>query len=290
VEEPGCVTLTPEQALNFTRSRYFQKFEDGDWVSDPLSDLGRIQRQQAFLRAALDRAISKGVRNPFTLNELVTVAKNSVTLDDSFKGKQIVDLGVEFRDFNPDSLEMFSPPVTRAMKGGADVLLLEDAEAQPILDRFRGVSPEDDIRASTSVEVRNGTGVSGQGSATLTALKDHGFFTVRSVDSNNFAGETTVVLYQPGQEAKAVEVARYVDGPLRFQEDTGLTDVTVAVVTGEGFVGIRTEPADPASLEAKLPTTTTLPDTPTTEPDAPTTTTTVANQFVPTTPEGVSCG
>ncbi len=293
IEEPGCITLDPDQALALTRSRYFEKFENGRWQQDPIADLGRIQRQQLFMRAALKRAISKGVRNPFTLNELVSVAQNSVRLDDTFTGGQIVDLGMEFRDFNPDSLVMFTAPVVNAGFARTSALKLVDADAQPILDIFRGASVEGDTNASTAVEIRNGTGVAGQGSATLGAFADLGFFAVRSIDANSSEDPTiTVVRFQPGQEAKAVEVARHIDGPFRFQEDTGLIDVNVAVVTGDGFVGVRAEPVDAAAVEAKLPTTTTttaLPDMPTAV-ESTTTTTVEDNPFVPTIPEGVSCG
>ncbi len=292
IDDPGCITLDPDQALALARSRYFEKYEDGRWSTDGSSDLGRIQRQQLFMKAAMRRAISKGVRNPLTLNALVSVAQNSVQLDDTFTGGQIVDLGLEFRTFNPDSLQMYTPPVSGTTIGGASVLKLDEAGARPIFDIFRGINPDGDIKGTTFVEVRNGTGVSGQGSETLAAFEDLGFVPIRSVDSNNFAGDTTVVLYQPGQEAKAIEVARYIDGPLRFQDDVGLTDVNVAVVTGEGFVGIRSTPVDEAAIEAEMPTTTTtsVSDTPgVVEPD-PSATTTTTNPFVPETPEGVSCG
>ena len=43
------------------------------WQLDPSGDLGRINRQQYFLRVALKRAISKGVRNPATLRRLVDI-------------------------------------------------------------------------------------------------------------------------------------------------------------------------------------------------------------------------
>lgn len=290
VEEPGCITLDPDQALGLNRSRYFEKYENDKWRSDPLSDLGRIQRQQVFIRAALKRAVNKGVRNPFTLNELVNVAKKSVKIDDSFTGSDIVNLGMEFRNFNPDSLVLYSPPVVGFTgSGGASLLKLGDG-AEAVFDVFRGVSDEDDLIGATTVEVRNGSGVSGQGAEALDAFGALGFTTVRSIDSNNFPGPDTVVLFAPGQEAKAVEVARYIDGPLRFQEDTGLTDVNIAVVTGDAFVGIRAEPVDAGPLEAQLPTSTTTTSESTSVTEAPTTTTTTApNSFIPEPPPGITC-
>lgn len=287
VDEPGCVTLTPDQALDFSRARHLEKFEDGRWISDPQSDLSRIQRQQAFIKAALKRAIDKGVRNPFTLNRLINVGTRSVTLDDSFTTRQIIDLGLELRDFDPDSLVLYSPPVVRYItSGGADVLQLDGSGAQAIFDVFRG---KDDLKGTTWIEVRNGTGVAGQGQQVLDQYGALGFVAMRATDSTDFAGSETVVLYQPGQRDKAVEAARYIDGPLGFQEDAGLTEVNVAVVTGNGFNGIRTEPVDAASLEALLPTTTVVVDPG--DPDVAEEPATIEpNQFVPATPPGITCG
>ena len=70
----GCWTLDGTQALAFARARKdYQVFRDGEWQLDPSGDLGRINRQQYFLRVALKRAISKGIRNPATLRRLVDI-------------------------------------------------------------------------------------------------------------------------------------------------------------------------------------------------------------------------
>ena len=59
------------QALAYVRSRYYESFKDGKWQIDPTSDLGRIKRQQYFLRtlarrgAAHERARAvEGARHP----------------------------------------------------------------------------------------------------------------------------------------------------------------------------------------------------------------------------------
>ena len=54
--------LNGAQALALSRSRYFQYYDNGEWNSDPTSDIGRIERQNLIIAAALDKA--KSTYNP----------------------------------------------------------------------------------------------------------------------------------------------------------------------------------------------------------------------------------
>ena len=55
--QPGCQKLDGVQSLAYARSRYYEEFRDGEWRIDPRSDLGRIERQQLFMRAAVNGAL-----------------------------------------------------------------------------------------------------------------------------------------------------------------------------------------------------------------------------------------
>ncbi len=293
VEEPGCVTLDPDQALAFARSRYFQIYENGRWRFDESSDFGRISRQQTFIRASMKRAVAKGVRNPFTLNQLIGVGQQSVTLDNSLTTEQIVDLGMQFRDFDPDQLDIYTVPGRDATTaGGAAVVYVDEKAAQPIFDLFRGVDTGADAVPTARVEVRNGSGTSGQGRAALDALASAGFVPVGSSDASDFAYPTTVIRYAPGQELAAAHVARFVDGTPEFEEDPSLADeADVVLVTGQDFTAIRTQPRSLDDFQAFLGSTTTTAveaATPGTDEGGGTTTTLVGD--VPTTPEGITCG
>jgi polyisoprenyl-teichoic acid--peptidoglycan teichoic acid transferase len=296
VDAPGCVTLDPDQALAYARSRTFQIFDEDrqQWVLDPNHDLGRIERQQRFIQAALRRAIDKGVRNPFTLNQLIGVGQRSVTLDDQLTTQQIVDLGLQFRDFDPDRLVLYTAPSVSEMRGDAAAQILIDSEAQPIFDLFRGVDAADDVVPSVRVGVQNGSGIAGQGRLALDGLAEHGFVAVRSMDAPNFDYRTSVVKYAPGQELEAAHVARFLDGdPLFEEDDTLASDLNVVLVTGADFVDVRAEPRpldDFGSFLDQVSTTVTTSDdagSPGMPPPPP-----VGEEesFVPETPVGVSCG
>ena len=50
-------------------------------ISDQTADLGRITRQQIFIRRAVSKAVSKGLTNPVVLNDLVSAGVDNVRLD-----------------------------------------------------------------------------------------------------------------------------------------------------------------------------------------------------------------
>lgn len=139
--DPGCVSLDSVQALAFARSRHFEIQVDGRWREDATGDFGRIERQQLFIRAALKKAVDRGVRNPFVLKDLLGVAQKNVTLDSQYTVQDIVDLGSQFRNFDPDTLQTFTVPGEPTFVGAASVVMMDSKAAQPILDIFRGIAP-----------------------------------------------------------------------------------------------------------------------------------------------------
>ena len=160
VDAPGCYTLNGTDALAYARSRHFETKTGNNgktWVGDSSSDFGRIARQQQFIKLALKRAIAKGVRNPFVLNQLIGVAQGNVTLDDAVTTKDLLDLGSQFKNFDPDALQVYTPPATgKVTSAGADVLILDNAAAQPIFDLFRAKGDTANPLRAIQVGVTNG--------------------------------------------------------------------------------------------------------------------------------------
>jgi LCP family protein required for cell wall assembly len=292
IPEAGCYTLDPTTALAFARGREYQVYRDGRWRTDPSTDLGRIERQQFFIQQALQRAVEKGARSPGTLRRLVELGVNNVTLDDELRPKDILGLGRRFKNFNPANLERFSLPVVDKVVGGAMVLDLQVAEAQPILDLFRGVEPGTIAPAAVRVQVLNGSGTPRQASEVTAALVTAGF--VSEAPSDAEQRPSTLVRFLPGKTAEARLVARYLEGPVEFEEAADLAgDVTV--VTGSDFTTVLGEPKPESEVgepESSAPsTTTTLPgSTTTTAPTDDATATPPAADFVPDeVPEGMDC-
>jgi LCP family protein required for cell wall assembly len=288
ITKPGCVTLDGVEGLAFARSRYFQTEQNGVWEYDPTSDIGRIARQQQFIKLALKRAIAKGARNPFVVTRLIGTAEADVTLDDQLTTGDLVSLAEQFRNFDPNSLEVYTPPTTGSVIGGADVLLLDTVGAQPIFDRFRDLGDARNPNRAVAVSVTNGSGVASQAQTALAQLARLGFLTVGSGDATSFQNAHTAIHYAPGGAKSAVQLARYLPFVPEMVEDENLQGTSVTIYTGLDFTGFLNTPR-PASIYAGFLASTTTTSTTTPAGGAGATSTSEAS-MVPRTPPGQLCG
>ncbi len=152
VGEAGCHALDGQTALAYVRSRYYQtQNADGEWITDPTSDFGRIQRQQDFLRRLAQAAIDRGARNPFVLNGLLDAALSNVAIDNELTPQLLLDLGLAFREFEPGDLETYSIPVVDVEIGGNQVLQEVESKSQPILALFQGAAFDDPSTIAVTV-------------------------------------------------------------------------------------------------------------------------------------------
>jgi LCP family protein required for cell wall assembly len=295
---PGCITLNGETALGFARSRHLERLdEDGDWETDPTADLGRITRQQFFIRKAIERVMDMNpFTNPLTFTNLLDVAVDSVGVDAGLSNDDIRDLAGSFDGFDPDTIVNYALP-TRGFRtsGGASVLDLEDGpEVDAILNVFRGLQPGDVIPSQVSVTVRNGTGADRQGANTADALGAVGFDA--TVDGDADPAAATTVSYAPGSEAAARLVARHLTSRAVFAVDESLDVNEVLLVTGPDFTTVVRQPWPAESVPGPTTTTSTTATTApeggeetTTTTEAPTTTTTEVVGFLPEAPPDVEC-
>jgi LCP family protein required for cell wall assembly len=251
IPSAGCVTLDADQALAFSRSRHLEYYEDGSWHTDGTGDLGRISRQQAFVRQSIQRAIDKGVRNPVQLNTLVNVGIDTVTaIDDQLTPNDLLALGRAFKTFEPDDLQTMSLDVYDDMINGASILRLQDTEAnQERFDIFKGVGQAgtgSTPAASVRVAINNGTGATGEATEVAEDFAALGFDTSPGTgDAENFDFARTVVRYAPGNEAIAEFVAAQVEGGADLQEVGSTYIADVIVVTGADYAGLTSELVPP---------------------------------------------
>jgi LCP family protein required for cell wall assembly len=266
IEQPGCITLSGSQALDYVRSRHFEYFEDGEWNEDPSADLSRISRQQDFIQKAVERAASKGLRNPITMNRLLDAGLNAVTVDDQFTARDIASLASRFRSFDPSQFETYALPVYSDMAGDASIVRLLDREAEPILDIFRGVATAGaGDPSSVQVDVLNGTGRTDEGRTTGDSLRQAGFDVGAIGDAVTFGATQTTVRYRSDERRAADVLASYlVVTPQLVQDDT-LEGNGVQLTTGLDYSGVRTDPrplpATTAPPSSAAPTPSPVPET-----------------------------
>ena len=128
----GTVTLDSNQALAWVRSRTYTEIIDGQNRVDLTSDLGRVARQQVFMRALMDKVLAQ--RNPVVLNEMAAAMAAAVELDDATSLTEAVSIANTLRQGTPESVVLPTTPDTRS---GNSVLILTP-EADEVLRQFGG--------------------------------------------------------------------------------------------------------------------------------------------------------
>ena len=102
IHRTGCQLLNGFDALAVARSRHFYYLQNGQWLYDGTSDFGRIDRQNQFLRALIERAKSEATNLPAIASFLDAIPKG-VAIDDTFGYNELLGLALKFHGFNPDA-------------------------------------------------------------------------------------------------------------------------------------------------------------------------------------------
>ena len=315
---PGCYTLDPSQALAYARSRHIEiqrtPGNNSSWISDPSADFGRISRQQDFVKRVLKRAVAKGVRDPLIMNDLVDSGIKSVRVDSGLTAGDIINLGTNFRSFDPNNLQTIQLPAYATMLGAASVVLPRMPAAQAVIDEFRGDSSAlSAVPDLVDVQVLDGSGRTAASGGAARALGQAGFQIESGGERSGIIGSDSIIRYQHGQESQAKLLARYLDSPVTFELVSSSTNggsstsdtangPALVLVTGTGFNGVRAHPA-PAAATPGPTTTTTVPPPSTTggssgrgvgstsSTSTTSTTSTTVPGYVPgPPPPGVACG
>jgi len=250
VYTPGCVTLDGPTALAYARSRHLQVATDEGWVSDPTGDLGRITRQQEFLRASMGRFVQLNLGDVFTVKELVDAAVDHVRLDPELGLGELVSLGERIGTFEDHAITTYQLP-TEAYRtsGGADVLRTIETEAEPILSLFRGevdhLGPTTTSVPTTptvaptaiAVDVLNGSGIDGQAGSASEGLTAMGFSVGQIGDAQPVV--RTQVWHSAEGRAAASVLAELLNGQAELVATADLTGDDLVLITGPDFGSVR---------------------------------------------------
>lgn len=261
-EAPACVVLDGAQALAFVRSRSFEELVDGTWVSDPTGDIGRIGRQQAFVRRLVADTIAAVVARPLDARQIGDATLEFLTTDSELEPNDMRSLLRAFREVDPGdptSLEMITMPwTTGPSQGGQSVLYLEQPAATDVIARLRDPgSTRSELGetldpASVRARVLNGTDITGLARTTADALAVEGFVPAGTGDSDRKPVAVTEVRYRPGGDAHARTVARFLGGVGQLVEDGSIVDADVVVVIGADFSSVQA-PVAPETVETSAP-------------------------------------
>jgi LCP family protein required for cell wall assembly len=281
IPNPGCYTFQGDSALAFVRSRHYQYYLNGSWHYEALSDLARIQRQQAFVKKLIKKAEGE-FTNPIALNSVIAGITKNLTVDNNFGTTLMLDLARDFRTMNVGLIPALTiPTYPYTTAGGAQVLGLQQPQASQAIAAFNSfgntpppastpasssshpAAPGPPVTApavtvapsSVSVEVANGTGSSGQAGAMVSWLTSQGYH-AGLVASPRYGYKITEIHYAPDSKTAAEQIAAKVPGgaTLVLAPDLTPTPYNLEIITGSSDTASGQGSA--ASAGAGGPTTT----------------------------------
>jgi LCP family protein required for cell wall assembly len=271
----GCWNLDGFDALAYVRARHLEILGSKGWTPlDATADIGRIERQQVFVKKLGRIAVERVLDDPTVAPDIVDAllpnlqadagfdrdALNQLVL--AFMGLATGDTGITFETLPWDG------PATRDQQS---VVLVKYPEADTVFARLRGDVPVEPTPVSTtvpatadpvrpadvSVQVLNGSGVDGAAGKADQELGNRGFVSGGIGNNPGGGAATTQIRYRTGDEAKARLVATSVPGA-QLVADPTMTGGSIVLVLGGNFRGIGTAapkdtaplPPDPAAAEA----------------------------------------
>ena len=143
VPTPSCFEFSGDHALAYVRSRSGYSYFDpakNDWIKDGTGDLGRISRQQDFIRRAMQRALDKGSSSPTVANKLLNAALKNVITDDQLTPISMLQLAQAMRNLNTSKIPTYTIAATGEMVGDQAVLVprIQNDTMREILALFQG--------------------------------------------------------------------------------------------------------------------------------------------------------
>jgi len=286
VTTTGCQTVNGTVALQLVRSRHlYYMSSKGYWEGDGLSDFSRIQRQDAFFRAVLDK-LHQSTLDPFTINSFIGAAVGNLTIDDALSKDDLLHIAEDFRNLPSSHLVTETlPTIGFVTDGGADVLKEAQPYAQNMIDAFNqiGISPAPaaasaasakaittpspttvptEVHSQVDVSVLNASAVNGIARTTAAALSAQGFHVAQIGDATSPlpAGGASEILYGPNGREAAVTLASVLSGPVTMATDPSLSGQTVSLLVAGSQLTVTGTPARGATTTTSpASTTTTIP-------------------------------
>ncbi len=140
----GCHTFSGDEALAYVRSRHLKSVDaNGNQNEDRAGDLGRISRQQDFLRRVLQAALQKGIFDPAVASALIDSLQTYIVRDAGMTIDDILSFAGVMRDINPLTIRTYQVESYGKVVGGVAVQIpkLNTDNMQAILALFLGTAP-----------------------------------------------------------------------------------------------------------------------------------------------------
>ncbi len=238
--EAGCQTVKDEDALGYVRTRY--SVGDG-------SDIGRIGRQQEFMKALAAKA-QQTLTSPADLYGFLDSATRSITTDRALAGiKPLSALASEVKGIPADRLTFLTVPnyareadvpsdranVVWQYPQAADLFDAMAEDREPDRKALEAAAADPVHARSVQVQVLNGTGVAGRAAQAAEELRDLGY-TVVGTGNTPEPADRTAVLHAPDMADHARVLTSRLDG-VTARPDEGGGGQVLTLVVGPDYPG-----------------------------------------------------
>lgn len=231
----GCRTLRGPEAAGYVRARH----------ADPRGDLGRIERQQKYLRAAMGKIVSAGTLvNPLRLKRLIDGGADALVTDRGFGASEMARVAWSLRSLEPQQVDMYTLPVKDVFVDGQPYFEPDEEAAEALFGPIRSGGPlpqgprdrvaqESAASGSTrgeaagsatsgwqqtsgdyqyGVEVLNAAGVTGLATEASRVVGAAGWPVTAVGDADQYGTQRTVIRYPPGARASAERLEQLFPG------------------------------------------------------------------------------
>jgi LCP family protein required for cell wall assembly len=253
----GKVKLNGTKALEFVRAREF----------DPAQgDLGRIQRQQKFMAAMLNKAESAGVLlNIPRLVSFLNAVAGSLTTDSGLGKGDEISLAKKLHSMSPKNVDLLTVPLSNTALSTAvgsavewdPVLskrLFHDFKVDKAINNVTRPSRLTIAPSNIALKVLNAAGTQGLAGKAASDLHGLGFSVSKTGNAPNGSNKTaTVVVYGPSRAESARTVAAAVTGAI-LKSDSSLGS-GIELLVGSSYEGVK--PVKISTSSSHRPTVTT---------------------------------
>jgi len=222
----GNQTLYGQQALEYIRFRH-----------DRLGDIGRIRRQQKFIKAVMDKILTPKVI--FKIPKLIKQLSDNIETDlPMTKGlKLAIELTDEIRDFNRSKIKMETLPGIPKYIDGISYWVPDKAKLEAVTSNL--IRSKDYLNnAQINVIVLNGNGKQGLANEIGDLLSQSGYNIIEIGNAKRFDYPKTKVIYKSSAKQNAEEIANYLHGELEVwqeAEEKNKNEVDIKVILGENI-------------------------------------------------------
>ncbi|MEA3283491.1 MAG: LCP family protein [Synergistota bacterium] len=204
----GWRYLDGKTALEYVRFRH-----------DALGDIGRIKRQQRFLKALL-----KKLYDPSTMSHLSEITEEILSVvETDIPPSQALQLISYLKDISPERISFFTMPGKAAMINGASYWSPDLLQTSTLLTSSQDLSGamdlsgQDEAKAglveglvseiNRPIAVLNGDGTSGLGKEISSRLEKHGIEVAYVGNAKHFDFHYSTINHKPGEDSKDVALA-----------------------------------------------------------------------------------